>query len=265
MAVCANSLEAAQENLGHWNHVLRSELSCELKFDSLQAVPARTKALGSQRVHDGGVVWEVLDEVKCLGSWVSGVGSDRTDLRALMSAWTRAFWANSRLLTNSRASNASKFRAFKALIYSVGDHLWLGLRPGVTKAQALDTHINKLCRRILRLPRLEGEEIDVFAIRRMSAISDLKAQVGIDIRGRWATKLVSYVEHCHRHKLLPWCFMNSQTDRWLREQRAKIGKFGSSRKPEGGETGTRAGLGYPWRWAERWYEGVGCSCGRLGK
>ena len=111
LAVCANSLEAAQENLGQWNNVLRSEYGCELKLDSLQAVPARCKALGSQNVHQGGAVWEVLDEVKCLGDWVFGVGNDRTDLSALMNAWTRAFWANGRLWINSRASSAFKFRA----------------------------------------------------------------------------------------------------------------------------------------------------------
>ena len=99
-----------------------------------------------------------------------------------------------------------------------------------------------------------------FCARRNSEVSKRKQRAGLELRKRWALKLVTWVEHLHRHPSHPgMAMLNSQSDEWLRERRHEAGHFNSARTVHAGETRTRSGAGTPNRWCSRWLETIAFS------
>ena len=82
------------------------------------------------------------------------------------------------------------------------------------------------------------------------------------IRSRWANRLVSWVEHLHRHKAT-WAYqlLVTQDDEWLRIMRLLAG----SPSYEAGVTGTRVGRGFPLRWGAGWLDAVSLNGGGVGE
>ena len=131
------------------------------------------------------------------------------------------------------------------------------MRPSVSAASSLESFTSKLCRFIVKVPRDEGEAINSFAVRRNSEIARLKLETKLSVRSRWALKLVSWVEHLHRHADSPAAScLRCQDDAWLRERRREVGGFGVSRSLHAGETRTRSAGGYPFRWGFKWLEAL---------
>ena len=263
LAVIASSNTAASSNLAAWRHFLRLEFKCDLKPDSLELIPSRCKAMGETREVESGLSWVVRDKTKCLGSWLSGTGEDRSERQALMNAWNAAFWSNVRIFTNSRASIKSRFRIWKKLAFSIAEHHWVAIRPSLTSDSELEAYFNKFLHRIVRLRRLSDEETaEAFAIRRNTATARLKEELKINVKFQHALKLVTWVEHLYRHKSSPsFSLLTSQDDAWLETCRCLVANFSSSRTAFAGATGTRSGAGFPRRWGGGWLASVSAELG----
>ena len=73
-----------------------------------------------------------------------------------------------------------------------------------------------------------------------------------------ACKLVTWVEHLHRHVRSPsFRLLQSQDGLCLETCRYLVGHFGKSRTPKSGEIYTRSGPGFPMRWAGGWVAKIG--------
>ena len=262
LVTISSTLENAIANMQAWRDVLHAVFNVNLKADSLVAVPARTQRQGSRVVSVSGERWTVGDRVKCLGSWVTGTGEDGSDRDLLMSAWTRVFWANVKFLTNRRASVASRMRFWKSLTQSVSDYVWAGIRPSLRSIQGLEASFNRHVSRIVGARPEDGQSKDSCCRARNGLIQKAKSEARIDLRFRFAYRVVSWVEHLSRHSSRPaFLLLNSQDDAWLRIRRLCVGKFGTSRSISSGETATRSGPGFPIRWASQWLDEVGCAGG----
>ena len=107
----------------------------------------------------------------------------------------------------------------------------------------------------MALKKGPAETPEAFCIRRNRATANAKASAGIDIKFRFAYKLATWLEHVYRHKAFPsYRMLQCQDNNWLRQRRRSVGKFGSSRSLDHGETATRSGPGPPLRWAGVWVE-----------
>ena len=119
-------------------------MNMELKADSLVVVPARTKQLGEDFRKDfNDEMWLVVDSVKSLGRLITGTGEDVSERRAIVAAWRRLFWGNTKLLCNRRAPLASRMRFWKQLVWGVTDYRFALLRAVKTNAASLETECNK--------------------------------------------------------------------------------------------------------------------------
>ena len=257
LATVSSCLSSACNNMLCWRHFLRTQFHCDVKPDSLEVIPASTRSQGERMEQVGGVTWVVRDKAKCLGSWLTATGEDRSDRQALMCAWNRAFWANARIFLNRRASVWSRVRVWKSLAFSVSDHFLAGIRPSVSSDDGLSAYFNKFVHRILSLRRSEDETPASFVIRRNHQTARVKLSASVDIRFRHAYKLCTWVEHMFRHTDRPsFHLIQSQDDTWLETCRYLANRFSSTRTATAGETGTRSGPGHPLRWGGVWLASV---------
>ena len=257
LAVLTTDMESAKHNLSCWRFNLNTSCFCDLKSDSLEVIPATYKAITSTVAKDDGVEWQIRHKTKCLGTWLCGTGSDTYDQHALMSAWTRAFWANSKTLLNRKASVLARLKIWKGLSFAIADHFWAGLKPSATTADHLEARFNKLCHLIVGLQPVSDDTAASFCTRRNRNLTYLKLEARVDVRFRFAYKVVTWLEHLTRHKDLPaYSFLISQTDEWLREKRYAAGSFGKSRNADAGATNTRTHPGFLVRWGSGWLEAM---------
>ena len=82
------------------------------------------------------------------------------------------------------------------------DHLWAGVRPQPSTFSKLEAYYNKFLHRIVHVQRRE-ETLDAFVIRHNHEVSSWRMKAKIDVRFRYALRLVGFVEHMHRHKSSP--------------------------------------------------------------
>ena len=121
-----------------WRDPLRGVMGMDLKDDSLVVIPARTKKHGADYIRQiDGVRWTVSDCVKCLGRLVTSTGEDTSERHALVNAWTRLFWRNSKRLCNRLAPVRSRMKFWKQLVWGVGEQIWNSWRPPATDSCAL--------------------------------------------------------------------------------------------------------------------------------
>ena len=112
-------------------------------------------------------------------------------------------------------------------------------------------------RRICAFRPLPNESKACFCQRRNYLASILKRELGAEVRRRWAYKVATWIEHLRRHPESIGCnFFDIQDDTWLRSQRLQAGKFSMFRSLDVGATETRAGAGYPIRFAAKWLEAL---------
>ena len=193
-----------------------------------------------------------------LGCAVSGVGKDAADMTSVKCSWERAFWANARYLRNSKAPLDSRLKFWRSIAFGIGDYHFPGWRPAKAAASSVEAAHNKILSRILALRPSLDDSAATFSKRRNAAIARLKASHKLCVRSRWAFKLVTWMEHLHRHKdSVAFKLLGVQDDECLRTCRYLAG----SQSLDAGATGTRAGRGYPLRWGAVWIEAVGLKCG----
>ena len=114
-----------------------------------------------------------------------------------------------------------------------------------------------LCMYFCGFRPLPNESKECFCQRRNHLASILKRGLGAEVRRRWAYKVATWIEHLRRHPESIGCrFLSIQDDAWLRSQRLQAGKFSMFRSLDGGATETRAGAGYPIRFAAMWLEAL---------
>ena len=76
---------------------------------------------------------------------------------------------------------------------------------------------------------------------------------GLSVRYEWALSLVRWVEHLHRHPLIPAALLLTvQDDLWVQTVRALNMTAMNFDGFLAGATRTRVGAGRPIRWAETW-------------
>ena len=148
--VCTgSSIYSAASSMRSWQSVLREFMNMDLKPESFVIVPARTRKSGNQEMILDGCRWEVVDGLRCLGSWISGTGEDGTECRFLANCWSRMFWANARVLTNRIASVQSRIRFWRSLVYGVSDHRFVAIRPAKFSLDTLESASNNLLKFIV--------------------------------------------------------------------------------------------------------------------
>ena len=108
-----DSIESAIGNFNHWRQILCDMFGMHVKDDSCFVVPARTRQQGETQLVRGGVVWRCVDEVRSLGVMLTDTGQDHSELKRLQSSWTRAFWVNVSILTNSVAPALSRLKFWR--------------------------------------------------------------------------------------------------------------------------------------------------------
>lgn len=181
----------------------------------LEIIPARSRAQGERVEQVGGLPWFVRDRARCLGSWLTGTGEDRSDRQALTCDWTLAFWGDARIFLNQRASVQSRLRIWRSLAFSIGDHYLASIRPSVTWDDGLSAHFNKFVHRMLALSRRDGESVASSCIRRNHETAHVKLLVRADTKFRHAYKLCAWVEHLYRQKNRPsFHLLKCQDDSW---------------------------------------------------
>ena len=258
LATIGTNFESAVEHMQIWHFYLSSVMGMRLKPSSFEAIQSATRNRGPRERLVNGEVWFVKDSLKCLGTWIASTGECNSQANALMSLWSRAFWANSKLLTNRRASITSRLRFWGRIAFGLADHIWATLKPSVALASRLDSSLNKLIKFIVGVRPLLGESPAEFCKRRNRVVASEKTRAKFDMRLKWAKKLTTWVEHLHRHpENVSLSLTQTQDDSWLRERRREAGGFGASRSEHRGATNTRAGCGVPIRWGERWLEDIG--------
>ena len=120
---------------------------------------------------------------------------------------------------------------------------------------SLESYHNNLLSKILGFKPSSDDTRQDFCVRRNSALSKLKLEVGLDIRRRLCFKVATWIEHVRRHELTPSAILlDAQRDEWLRERRRETGSFGALRSEDRGATATRLGPGFPLRFAVGWLE-----------
>ena len=210
----------------------------------------------------GGGSWRVVDRELVLGTWLTGIGEDKSDRLSIMSSWNRVFWKNAKYLTNTKASPSARLKFWKILSFGVSDFRFPGIRPCRKSGNELEAYFNKFVGWIVKIPPRDDDTAAAFCIRRNRVIGKLKRECNLDVRFRWCLRVVTWLEHLFRHTDdLPFLFLLFQDAEWLRSMRQQTGSFNASRSIDGGATGTRAGLGAPNRFCDGWYEplaALGC-------
>ena len=173
----------------------------DLKPDSFVIVPACTRKSGDKKVILDGCRWEVVDGVRCLGSWISGMGEDGTEFRFLANCWSRMFWAHARVLTNRIVSVQSRMRFWRTLVYGVSDHRFVGIQPAKSSLDTLEAASNKLLRFIVGVRPLLDEPQEAFCRRRNRLITAAKNSCKFGIQTRFCWKVITWVEHLWRQVL----------------------------------------------------------------
>ena len=139
--------------------------------------------------------------------------------------------------------------------HGLADYVLPSLRPSKKTGSQLEGFHNRFVCRILGVDKLAEEDLATFVRRRNSLVSSFKRENKIDIRARWALKLVTWVEHVFRHRERPaFSLLACQNDDWLRTQRALAGNMSGNRGLDAGATSTRSGRGAPIRWGSHWIE-----------
>ena len=226
----ADSVDSALHNFHCWESFLSSIFHMSVKDDSRVVIPCRTKKEGDGQLTSFGRTWQVKDAEKVLGCFLTSTGEDTSEREALCVSWNRVFWKHFRSLCNSAAPVSARMRFWKVLSLGVADFRLLGLRPSKQHGQQLEAYFNKFVARILKMRPEANESQASFCIRRNHRISAVKTSAKINIKRRWCTKLISWIEHLRRHPECPQsCFLDVQDDFWLRERRALVGGLGASR------------------------------------
>ena len=253
-----DSIGSAINNFQTWRQILMSVFNMSVKDSSCVAIPSITHNCQPYKLEVGGSVWEVKDSDVWLGCEVSGMGKDSGDMNAVKCSWERAFWANARYLRNTRAPVDARVKLWRSISLGIGDYHFAGWRLAIAAGADLEAAHNKILSRIVGLKLEEDDTAASYSIRRNSVISQVKTRHKMCIRSRWANRLVSWVEHLHRHKAT-WAYqlLVTQDDEWLRIMRLLAG----SPSYEAGVTGTRVGRGFPLRWGAGWLEAVSLNGG----
>ena len=165
----------------------------DIKPRSRCIIPASTRSFGQQVLQVGGNDWIRTDAAYTLGNWVTSTGEHRSEAKALSSAWSKAFWANHRLLTNRFAPVAGRMKVWKNMCFSLGDHRWPLMRPTLTCAEKLDTCVNRLCRFIVGMRPIAGQDVEAFCRDRNRKVASLRQEVEFDLRYKWSLKLVTWM------------------------------------------------------------------------
>ena len=235
----------------------------DLKSGSFTLIPARTRKGGESSLTVRGCRRSVVDGARCLGAWVSGTGEDRTERVFLMSAWSRAFWANARVLTNRRAPIKSRIRFWKSLLYGISDHRLVSIRPVKSNVAALETASNKLLRFIVGARPRADETRESFCIRRNHLISLSKQESRLSVTERLCWKRVTWVEHIWRDKHSRLVHLLQVHDElFLQTVRALVGNLSGSRSIYAGAMQTPASPGMPVWWAAGWLSANGKNLGQ---
>ena len=258
LATIATKLEDAVTDMQTWHFYLVHMMGMTLKPDSFECISSSTKKLTTQAHVFENELWTSSHALKCLGTWITSTGECHTQAKALMASWNSAFWANSKTLTNRKAPITSRIRFWGRICFGIADHVWATLRPSSNLADTLEACLNRFIKFIVGVKPQHDEPPKAFCIRRNGIIAREKSRANFDMRLKWAKKLVTWVEHIHRHPENPSVSLTlAQGEGWLRERRREAGSFGSKRSENSGATNTRSGSGLPIRWGERWLEDIG--------
>ena len=190
----------------------------------------------------------IADCTKCLGRMISGTGEDLSERRALAASWRRLFWKNCKILCNRMAPLHARMRFWKQLLWGVSDYRWAMLRPIKTNIAALETEANKFTAYIVGARPTASETKETFMRRKNREISAAKLEVNLDIPHWHCWKLISWMEHIHRHPEQP-CLeaLLCQNAEWLQARRSDLG---------GRRTQSRTHAGPPIRWDSGWVQAI---------
>ena len=122
------------------------------------------------------------------------------------------------------------------------------LRAVKTNLQALETEDNKYVGFIVGARPMPTESKEAFVIRKSREVALAKAAVGLDVKRRTCWKIVTWMEHIHRHPCQPCLdLLLCQNSNWLQSRRAEYG---------GRRTRSRANPGVPMRWETGWLQAM---------
>ena len=222
-----------------------------LKPSSKEALYSCTWTYTSYSVKLAGDEWTVKPHLRALGHVLSCTGHCGRCIQDTIGCLWRAFWANSKLLRCRRASLESRLRAWDIISAGILEYRCTRWPPTKTGFKIINSAQFKITCAIAALQPSSGETAGSFCVRRGRVLSTAIRHHSRLWSLRWAVRVQSWLEHCHRHpETLTAQLLRCQDSVWLMQRRHAFAHLCSRYSLLGGRTGTRSGAGKPVRWLD---------------
>ena len=236
-----------------WSFYLSSLCGLRLKKDSHEVVTASTRKYDDHSFQRAGVTWKKVFACTSLGQCITSTGEQSEDRWRIKRSWEAAFWRNARVLTCKKIPSASRLNFWGLISKGIGSFRYSMWTPSLAAGRTVEAWHNKIIARIIRVPKSDLETAEHYSKRRNKVVAVERDRAGLSVRYEWALSLVRWVEHLHRHPLIPAALLLTvQDDLWVQTVRALNMTAMNFDGFLAGATRTRVGAGRPIRWAETW-------------
>jgi len=192
--------------------------------------------------------WQVCDNMKTLGHWLSNDGGYKKCFQETVGSMLRAFYCNVNAGLK-RANKKSKLRFLTGCVLPIARSRWARWAYMPTFAAKINSLQRKMIASLFDIVPAAGEPYDAFCQRRHNLSGAIAKDMGLWSR-EWAHSLVNWAAHIDRgHDELTWSkhLLEWHGPDWLDWQRLLWSKPGRS------ITKTRCCAGTP---AKRWLDGL---------